>query len=89
MTHATSSLTKVVPRDAIVINTQMTYFDEGVFGRLYIERDLYNHFGSDGKRARVRKPCSSEGASNGEMMVDCLIEVSNALLDIYFVIYTS
>lgn len=38
---------KVVLRDAVVLDTLVTYFDEGVFGKLQLKRDIYYHFVSD------------------------------------------
>lgn len=49
----------------MVINAPVTHFD--------LKRDLYHHIGSDAKWARVREACSSEDASNVEMMIDHMI----------------
>lgn len=78
---------EVVLKDVMVINTLITYFDEGIFGRLDLIRDLFNHFGSDTKRARVREAHRSERASKGVMMANRLIDVSNKLHDFHPILY--
>lgn len=78
---------EVILREVIVINTPRTYFDEGVFGQPELKGDLYHHFGNDIEWARVKEARKGEGASNGKVIVDRLIEMSNALRDLCHVLH--
>lgn len=42
-------------KDVMVLNTLVSYFDEGIFGHLELKWDLYHYFKSDVKQTRVRK----------------------------------
>lgn len=68
---------EIVLRD--IVDTRVTYFDDGVFGQPKLKRDLYHHFGSDTKWARVKEAHKSNRGSNGELMADRLIEVNYVL----------
>lgn len=68
----------------MVLNTLVTYFNEGIFGQPYLKRDIYHHFGSDFERSRVREAIKVEGGSNKEVMEDHLIEVSLHILGCFF-----
>lgn len=48
---------------------------------------MYHYFKSDVEQVKVGKAYRSEGASKREMMADRLIEVSNALGDLYLVFH--
>lgn len=70
---------KFIIRDIMVLDTSIAYFDEGMFGRLELKRDIYHHFRSYVEWTKVREACRSKGGSNGELMVDYLMEVNYVL----------
>lgn len=45
----------------MVLDTLITYFDEGTFWQSELKMDFYYHFGSDAERTRVREARKSEG----------------------------
>lgn len=71
---------EIILRDAMVLNTLVTYFKEGIFGKTDLKKNLYHHFRSYAERSKVRKARKLGGGSNGELMAYHLIEVSLYLL---------
>lgn len=68
---------KVILKNIMVLNTLVTYFDKGVFGRPKLMRDLYNYFGSDVERVRVKEAHKEKNAFNEDIMVDLLLMVNS------------
>lgn len=67
---------EVMIKDVVVLDTSITNFNEGVFGKSNLKKDLYHHFGSVVESSRVRKALKVEGGSNEELMVNFLIKVN-------------
>lgn len=44
-----------VLRDTMILDTSMTYFNEGIFGQPKLKKDLYHHFGSDAEQNKVKE----------------------------------
>lgn len=44
----------IVLKDAVVINTLVTYFNDDIFGRPNLIRNIFNHFGNDAERYSQR-----------------------------------
>lgn len=73
---------EVILRDIVVLDTSVTYFNEGIFDRINLKRDIYHHFGTEIESFKVRATSREEGGTNEELMTDRLIEVSYIDLDV-------
>lgn len=68
---------KFILKEVMMLNTLIIYFNKGIFKRPELIWDLYSHFGSDVEQASIKEARREKNASNGEMMVDRLLEVNS------------
>lgn len=67
---------EVVLKDAVVIDTLVTYFSEGILGKTNLKIDLFQHFDAGIERLRVRVASRSEGGTNRELIAYRIFEVN-------------